>query len=448
MQNKFDFIVIGAGSGGIAAANRAAEYGAKVVLIEKKNLGGTCVNLGCVPKKIMWTASQRMNLIKEASGFGIQVSTPDLDWKKLINNREAYIDRLHTSYNSRLQKNNITLINGEAKFHSKDSVIVDGTIYQAPHILISTGSHSKWPDLPGKDYGIDSDGFFALETLPKRVAVVGAGYIGVELAGLLKGLGSDVSLIYRKDSILRGFDSALSEKLLTIYQEEGIHLFPRHIATQLTKTPEGLVLHCENDKKIPPVDVLIWAIGRAPNSQSCQLDKIGIETDKNGYIRVDEYQNTNQDGIYAIGDVASQYQLTPVAIKAGRKLSDRLFNNQMQAKIDYHLIPTVIFSHPPIASVGMNEEEARKDYGDDIKVYQSQFTPMVNTFNTKPSNCFMKLITVKSTDKVIGCHMIGDMVDEILQGFAVAIKMGATKADFDATIAIHPTIAEELVTLR
>ena len=448
MQNKFDLIVIGAGSGGIAAANRAAEYGAKVALIEKNLLGGTCVNVGCVPKKIMWTASQRLLQIKEAKGLGIDSLKPVLQWQTLVKNRQSYIEKLHKGYANRLQNNKVTLIQGEGSFKDHNTVMVNSQTYQAPHILISTGAQSKWPNLPGHEFGIDSEGFFALKSLPKRIAVVGAGYIAVELAGMLNAFGSEVSLVFRQENVLRDFDPSLNEQLISTYEQHGMNLLRNHTPQRLLKTNDGLILECENNKQVPQVDTVIWAIGRTPQLSSLQLEKVCVNLDKAGRIQVDEYQNTNIKGIYAVGDVASSWQLTPTAIKAGRKLSDRLFNAQAQAKVDYSLIPTVIFSHPPIATLGMSEQDAKKTYKNDLKIYQSQFTPMIAAFDEHPSPCFIKLITIASSGKIIGCHMIGEMVDEILQGFAVAIKMGATKSDFDETIAIHPTIAEELVTMR
>lgn len=448
MSNKFDLIVLGGGSGGIAAANRAAEYGAKVLLIEANLIGGTCVNVGCVPKKIMWMASQRYSQIQTAEGLGIHAPKPNLDWLSLLQKRQAYIDKLHIGYEKKLSHNKVVLQKGIGRFHAAHTIEVGETRYSAPHILIATGSHAIWPKIAGQNLGIDSDGFFQLKSLPKRVAVVGAGYIAAELAGMLQGFGSDVSWAYRSNRVLKSFDEMLSQKLLAHYQQSGIHLYPEHIPKALTQSTEGLLLECEDQKHLSPVDCVIWAIGRKSNSKDLQLEKSGVLLDKNGLIQVDAYQNTSIPGIYAVGDVASNWQLTPVAIKAGRQLSERLFNQQHTAKVDYSLIPTVVFSHPPIATVGMSEAQAHLKYPKDIKCYNAQFTPMISAFSTHPSTCSLKLITVQSTGKIVGCHMIGEQVDEILQGFAVAIKMGATKADFDETIAIHPTIAEELVTLR
>lgn len=448
MQNKFDFVVLGAGSGGIAAANRAAEYGARVAVIENNLIGGTCVNVGCVPKKIMWTASHRASQLKHASDFGYETVKAILDWETLVNKRQAYIKRLHQGYQNRLNKNNITYFEGPASFVTSDTVQVKGQTLSAPHILIATGSQSIWPSIEGNEYGIDSDGFFNLTEQPQRVAVVGAGYIAVELAGMLKAFGSDVHFAFRRDAFLRTFDSMLGQQLKENYQTQGIHLYPNHIPTNVLKDKNGIHLICEENKRLPAVDCLIWAIGRQPQTSALNLENAGVTLNDAGYIIVDEQQNTEVSGIYAVGDVSSTWQLTPVAIKAGRTLSDRLFNQQTHAKMDYSSIPTVVFSHPPIATVGLSEMDAIKQYGEDLKIYQAKFTPMQSAFASNPEPCCIKLITQASSGKIIGCHMIGEGVDEILQGFAVAIKMGATKADFDQTVAIHPTIAEELVTLR
>ncbi len=448
MPNTFDLIILGGGSGGIATANRAAEYGAKVLLIETNLIGGTCVNVGCVPKKIMWVASQRYSQIQTADGLGFTVLKPELDWQALVEKRQTSIHKLHAGYEKKLNNNKVVMQKGTGRFHSKHTIEVNDTLYSAPHILIATGSQPVWPEIPGYNLGIDSDGFFALKTLPKRVAIVGAGYIAAELAGMLHSFGCSVSWVYRSDRILKNFDAMLSKNLLAQYQKKGINLYPEHTPRALKESPDGLVLACENQKDLPAVDCLIWAIGRQSNIKDLQLEKSGILVDKKGLIQVDAYQNTSIPGIYALGDVASTWQLTPVAIKAGRQLAERLFNHKSSAKADYSLIPTVVFSHPPIATIGMSEAQARIQYPEDIKCYEAQFTPMVEAFSTHPSTCCLKLITLQSTGKILGCHMIGEQVDEILQGFAVAIKMGATKADLDETIAIHPTIAEELVTLR
>lgn len=449
MDNKFDLIVIGAGSGGIAAANRAAEYGANVAIIESGPLGGTCVNVGCVPKKIMWMASQRINQIQNAKGLGIHPKTVEFDWDSLVSQRESYIQRLNGLYEQKLNKNRITIIEGTGTFLSPNQVGVNQQIIEGQHILVATGGHTRWPDIPGAELGIDSDGFFALKTQPKSVAVVGAGYIAIELAGMLQDFGVDTALVYRNDTFLRAFDASLSETLADIYAAHGLNLYQKHVPTSLEPVEDGLMIHCEDKDSIGPFEQVIWAIGRDPNIADLNLEKAQIKIDDKRNIIVDEYQNTSQKNIYAVGDVTGRFPLTPVAIKAGRKLSDRLFNQQSQAKVNYSNIPTVVYSHPPIGTVGLTEQEAIKAHGENkIKCYQAKFTPMLSSFSLDKTPCLMKLVVHQDTDKVLGCHMIGDFVDEILQGFAVALNMGASKKDFDETMAIHPTVAEELVTMR
>lgn len=447
MHQKFDLIAIGGGSGGIATVNRAAMLGARCALIEEKQLGGTCVNVGCVPKKIMWLASQSATTLQEANAYGFTTAPLALNWKQLVSKRQAYIEKLHQSYAKRLDQNKVALIQGHAHFISEHVLQVGEDTFEAPHIVIASGSKITLPNIPGASLGIDSDGFFALPSLPQRIAVVGAGYIAVELAAMLNSFGADTLLVYRHDKPLRHFDHMLAETLVSQYQQQGITLKANHIPLGLKTLPQGtLSLACQDDKVIPGLNAVIWAIGREANTASLNLEQAGIKLNEDGTILVDPYQNTSVKGVYAIGDVTGLKPLTPVAIAAGRRLAMRLFANQ-NIKLDYNLIPTVIFSHPPIGTVGLSEQEAKEKYGDDIKVYQTQFTPMSQALKSHPLRTAMKLITVASTDKVVGCHIIGDGADEMLQGFSVAIKMGATKADFDNTVAIHPTSAEELVTM-
>jgi len=449
MHKKFDLIVIGAGSGGIAAANRAAEHGASVALIESGDLGGTCVNVGCVPKKIMWMASQRQAQIEQASGFCFTKQKAILNWANLVKKRQNYINNLHALYQKKILSNKITLISGKGQFADNKTVAIGAKQIQGKHILVAPGSTPRWPDIPGAELGIDSNGFFALKSLPQKVAIVGSGYIAVELAGMLQSFGVEVSLVFRAKNILKDFDTTITQTLHDIYQENGMHFYPEHAPESLNQTKDGLILKCTAQKTLEPVDTVIWAIGRTPNTQALNLSSAQIKQKSDGSIWVDEYQNTNQNNIYALGDVTGKAPLTPVAIKAGRKLSERLFNQQKNAKVDYDNIPTVIYSHPPIGTIGLSETQAIAQYSlDNIKIYNARFTPMLSSFSEEKTPCVIKLITQKSTDKVIGCHLIGDFADEILQGFAVAIRMGATKADFDETMAIHPTVSEELVTLR
>lgn len=450
MQTTYDYIVIGAGSGGIASANRAAMYGAKVLLIEGNDLGGTCVNRGCVPKKVMWYGAQVADALQRyAPSYGFYQQDISFDFATLKANREAYIERIHQSYERGLAGNGVTYLQGHAKFLDDKRVEVGGQVYSAPHILIATGGHALLPDIPGAHYGMTSDGFFALDELPKRVAVVGAGYIAVELAGVLHSLGSETHLFVRKDRPLRTFDREIVDQLVNLMAEEGptLHAFAQ--PEQVVKEDDGsLTLHLADGRR-QTVDALIWAIGRGPNTSQLGLEKTSLVLTDKGYIKVDAYENTTTQGIYALGDVTGKLELTPVAVAAGRRLSERLFNNKPDEKLDYTNVPTVIFSHPAIGSVGLSEEAAIEAYGrDQIKVYRSQFTSMYTAVTDHRQACLMKLVCQGPDEKVVGLHGIGYGVDEMIQGFAVAIKMGATKADFDQTVAIHPTGAEEFVTMR
>ncbi|GAA3709841.1 glutathione-disulfide reductase [Oceanisphaera sediminis] len=450
MAQHFDYIAIGGGSGGIASANRAAMHGKKVALIEAKDLGGTCVNVGCVPKKVMWHGAQIADAVKlYAADYGFDVELKGHDWSKLVESRQAYIGRIHQSYDRVLGNNNITVIKGFGRFKDAHTLEVNGEEVTADHILIATGGEPIIPHIPGAEYGIDSNGFFELNEQPKRVAVVGAGYIAVELAGVMNALGSETHLLVRKHAPLRNFDPLLTDTLVEVMASEGPHLHTHSVPKSVEKQSDGsLTLHLDNGEQLN-VDCLIWAIGRRPLTQSLNLEAAGISVDQHGYIKVDEYQNTTANGVYAVGDNIGYVELTPVAVKAGRQLSERLFNNKPDAKMDYDLIPTVVFSHPPIGTLGLTEPEAREQHGDDqVKVYTSSFTAMYTAVTSHRQPCKMKLVCVGDNEKVVGIHGIGFGMDEILQGFAVAVKMGATKADFDACVAIHPTGAEEFVTMR
>lgn len=448
MATQYDYLVIGGGSGGIASANRAASYGARVAVIENDRLGGTCVNRGCVPKKIMWYASNYAEAFREAKDYGFETSKPGFNWGKLIERREAYIHRLNGIYETNLDKNKVDIISGMGAFVDANTVAVNGHNYSAKHILIATGGYPAVPEIEGAELGITSDGFFELTEQPKNVAVVGAGYISVELAGMLQGMGSKVQLLVRRDSPLRNFDHTMVATLVTAIKDQGIDLVTQATPTKLSKNGASLSLELEDGRLLNDLDTVIWAIGRHPATQSLALSNADLNTDNRGFIETNEYQETSVKNIYAVGDITGRAALTPVAIAAGRRLSDRLFDNQSKAKLHYDTIPTVVFSHPPIGTVGLTEAEARKKYADDIKIYQSTFTPLRNGMtNNKPKATF-KLIVTGKNERVIGCHVIGEGADELLQGFAVAMKMGATKADFDNTVAIHPTAAEELVTLR
>ncbi len=449
-MKHYDYIVIGGGSGGIASANRAAMHGKKCALIEAKAIGGTCVNVGCVPKKVMWHAAQVAESIhRYGPDYGFDATVNRFDWAALVKNRSAYIDRIHASYEAGLSKNKVDVISGYAKFVDARTVDVGGQRLTADHILIATGGQPSKPDIPGAEHGIDSDGFFALADLPRRTAVVGAGYIAVELAGVLNALGSDTHLFVRKHAPLRQFDPILSETLVEVMKADGLTLHANATPTSVVKNADASVtLRLENGDE-HTVDCLIWAIGRVPATAGLQLEAAGVALDKRGYVEVDKYQNTNVAGIYAVGDITGRVELTPVAVAAGRRLSERLFNDEPDEHLDYENIPTVVFSHPPIGTVGLTEAQARETFGDAaVKVYQSSFTAMYTAVTRHRQPARMKLVCVGAEEKIVGIHGIGYGMDEMLQGFAVALKMGATKRDFDNTVAIHPTAAEEFVTMR
>ena len=450
MVKEYDYIVIGGGSGGIASANRAAMHGAKVILFEGKEVGGTCVNVGCVPKKVMWYGAQVAETLHRYAGeYGFDVTINKFDFARLKANRQAYIDRIHGSYERGFDSNGVERVYEYARFVDPHTVEVAGERYTAPHILIATGGHALYPNIPGSEYGITSDGFFELDEVPKRTAVIGAGYIAVEVAGVLNALGSDTHLFVRKDRPLRTFDKDIVDVLVDEMAKSGPTLHTHANATEVVKNADdSLTISFDNGETIT-VDCLIWAIGRAANTYGFGLEKTGVKLTEKGTIYSDEFENTSVPGIYALGDVTGKLDLTPVAVKAGRQLSERLFNNQADAKLDYTDVATVVFSHPVIGSVGLTEEKAIAKYGEEnIKVYKSSFTPMYTALGDNRQPSTMKLVTLGEDEKIIGLHGIGYGVDEMIQGFSVAIKMGATKADFDNTVAIHPTGSEEFVTMR
>lgn len=450
MVKEYDYIVIGGGSGGIASANRAAMHGAKVILFEGKEVGGTCVNVGCVPKKVMWYGAQVAETLHRYAGeYGFDVTINKFDFATLKANRQAYIDRIHGSYERGFDSNGVERVYEYARFVEPHTVEVAGERYTAPHILIATGGHALYPNIPGSEYGITSDGFFELDEVPKRTAVIGAGYIAVEVAGVLNALGSDTHLFVRKDRPLRTFDKDIVDVLVDEMAKSGPTLHTHANATEVVKNADdSLTISFDNGETIT-VDCLIWAIGRAANTSGFGLEKTGVKLTEKGTIYSDEFENTSVSGIYALGDVTGKLDLTPVAVKAGRQLSERLFNNKADAKLDYTDVATVVFSHPVIGSVGLTEEKAIAKYGaENIKVYKSSFTPMYTALGDNRQPSTMKLVTLGEDEKIIGLHGIGYGVDEMIQGFSVAIKMGATKADFDNTVAIHPTGSEEFVTMR
>ena len=447
-HNQYDFIVIGAGSGGMATARRAAAHGRRVAIIEKGPLGGTCVNVGCVPKKVMWNAARLVHDLALAVDYGFAIEHGGIDWSRLKRGRDAYVQRLNDIYLRNLDLADITVVRGEARFTGMGRVEANGVVYTAPHILIATGGRPEVPDLPGAGLGITSDGFFELGQQPRRAVIVGAGYIAVEIAGVLNTLGSDVTMLLRNETFLRSFDSTLRQTLMAEMTGHGVNILARtHMAGVARQGDGRLTLTSTQGDELRDVDCLLWAIGRKPNTEGLGLDSIGLATDENGFIATDSYQNTEIPGVYAVGDVTGRAALTPVAIAAGRKLADRLFGGDAQARLDYDNIPSVIFSHPPIGTVGLTEDEARENYSD-VRVYQSRFTNMLYALSERKSPTVVKLVVVGNHERIVGIHVIGDAADEMIQGFAVALKMGACKHHLDDTVAIHPTASEELVTLR
>jgi glutathione reductase (NADPH) len=444
----FDLISIGGGSGGLACAQRAAEYGAKAAVIESHRLGGTCVNVGCVPKKVMWNAAGVALALGDAGDYGFDVDVRDNDWAALKGKRDAYIVRLNGIYARNLNAKGVTLVQGVARFIDAHTVEVNGRRLTAPHIVIATGGVPMVPDLPGAELGITSDDFFTLERRPLRVAVVGSGYIACELAGAFHELGTQVELFIRKDHLLTHFDVMLGKSLMRETRAQGMTIH-EHVVPAAVKEQAGLkTLVATDGREFAGFDVLLWAIGRSANVSQLDLKLAGVDIEAGNFVLTDDFQNTNISGVYAIGDVTGRAALTPVAIAAGRRLSDRLFNGKTDRHLDYRLIASVVFTHPPIGTVGMSESEARAKYGDAVKVYVADFTPMYHALTTRKTHTDMKLVCVGPEQKIVGCHVIGAGADEMMQGFAVAIRMGATKRDFDDTVAIHPTSSEELVTMR
>ena len=449
-MREFDIIAIGGGSAGIASMNRAGEYGAKAAVIEANKLGGTCVNVGCVPKKIMWYGAQIAEAIQHyGPDYGFTSENQQFDFKTLRKNREAYIDRARSSYDGSFQRNGVELIQGQARFVDNHTIEVNGELLTAKHIVIATGAHAAIPTISGAELGETSDDVFSWEELPNSVAILGAGYIAVELAGVLHSLGVKTDLFVRRDRPLRNFDSYLIEGLVEEMQKNNLSLHTHKIPQKLNKLPTGEIKIDFEDGSSHTAEHVVWAIGRVPNIANLNLEATGISITDRGFIKVDAYQNTDVEGVYALGDVTGEKELTPVAIKAGRTLSERLFNGKTNAKMDYSTIPTVVFSHPTIGTVGLTEQEAIQQYGvQAIHIYTSSFSDMYSAVTQHRRQARFKLITLGPEERVIGLHGIGYGVDEMIQGFAVAIKMGATKADFDATVAIHPTGSEEFVTMR
>ena len=449
MTRHFDLLTIGAGSGGVAVSNRAASYGAKCAIVEAGRIGGTCVNVGCVPKKVMWNGAELAHALEDAADYGFALSGHSFDWPTLKAKRDRHVLDLNGHYERNLAKNGVEIIRGSGRFIGPKTVKVGAEVLTADHVVIAVGGRPQIPDVPGAGLGITSDGFFELASQPRNVAIAGAGYTAVEFAGLMRALGSDVTMFLRRGHFLNEFDAMLRDELMTQMKADGVRMIVKTKIAKVEKTVSGIRVGLENGDVLEGLDCLIWAIGRQANTDRLDLRATGVATDEEGEIPVDEYQQTNVPGIYAIGDVIGNFELTPVAIAAGRRLSDRLFGGMKDRRLVYENIPTVLFTHPAIGTVGLSEEAAIDKYGlENVKVYETRFTPMVYAFTTRKVKCSMKLVVTGETEKIIGCHIIGAGADEMMQGFAVAVRMGATKRDFDDTVAIHPTVAEELVTMR
>ncbi|KAI8335200.1 hypothetical protein BC941DRAFT_378662 [Chlamydoabsidia padenii] len=464
LHNKvYDYLVIGGGSGGLASARRASGiHGASVALIEGQHrLGGTCVNVGCVPKKVMWNAASIAEALRDAKHYGYegQDKPASFNWNFFKQKRDAYVKRLNGIYERNLGNDKVDHFQGWASFVDKNTIQVQPAEGEAIHIkakniLIAPGGHPVMPTIPGSELAINSDGFFDLEEQPKRVAVVGTGYIGIELAGIFNTLGTQTTVFSRTRHILRNFDPIIRDNLLAEMQSVGVNFTFDSKVNALKRLDDGAIqVDYESNGQSGSllVDCVLWATGRDPNVKNLNLAAANVKSTDRGHIVVDEYQNTSVDGLYALGDVCGREELTPVAIAAGRKLADRLFGGAQfkESKLDYNNIPTVVFSHPTAGTLGLTEPQARAQYGDaNVKVYTSKFVNMYFSMLEHKEPTAYKLVVVGPEEKVVGVHLLGRGSDEILQGFGVAVRMGATKKDFDNCVAIHPTAAEELVTMR
>ena len=444
-QYDYDLFVIGAGSGGVRAARMASGHGVKVAIAEQRYLGGTCVNVGCVPKKLFVYASQFRDQFDAAAGFGWTVGKSTFDWPSLITNKNREIERLHNVYNNLLKKAGVSIITGRAQVLDAHSVAIDGAQYTAERILVATGGWPFVPDIPGKQHIVTSNDMFFLDQLPKRIIIVGGGYIAVEFASIMHGLGVNTTICHRGHKLLRGFDEDIRDFLAHEMTRKGINILLNTDIEAIESAGDCFAARLIGGGKVS-TDLLMYATGRIPNSTGFGLETLGVELDGEGAIKVNSDYQTNVPSIYALGDVTNRVNLTPVAIAEGMALVNKLYANQPRP-IDYENIPTAVFSQPTIGTVGLTEAQAREKYPD-IDIYKTSFTPMKNTLSGMDEKTLMKMIVVRSSDRVVGMHMAGPDAPEIIQGMAIAIRAGATKAVFDSTIGIHPTAAEEFVTLR
>ena len=447
MAYDFDLYVIGAGSGGVRAARFAAGFGAKVAVAESRYLGGTCVNVGCVPKKLLVYGAHFAEDFEQASGFGWSLGEAKFDWATLIANKDREINRLNGIYRNLLVNSGVTLHESHAKVLGPHEVEVDGQRFTAEHILIATGGWPQIPDIPGREHAISSNEAFFLKALPKRVLVVGGGYIAVEFAGIFHGLGAQTTLVYRGDLFLRGFDGAVRQHLQEELVKRGMDLQFNADIERIEKQADGSLNVTLKDGRQLAADCVFYATGRRPMLDNLGLENTGVELDPRGFIRVDDLYQTTEPSILAIGDVIGRVQLTPVALAEGMAVARRLFKPEQYRPVDYRMIPTAVFSLPNIGTVGLTEEQAR-EAGHEVQIFESRFRPMKLTLTDCQERTLMKLVVDAKTDKVLGCHMVGPDAGEIVQGLAIALKAGATKRDFDETIGVHPTAAEEFVTMR
>lgn len=447
MAYDYDLFVIGAGSGGVRAARFSADFGARVAIAESRYLGGTCVNVGCVPKKLLVYASQYEDTLALAGGYGWSLDPGRFDWPTLIANKNREIERLNGIYRRLLESSGVSLYEGHARLCDAHTVEVDGQRFSAEHILIATGCWPHVPDIPGGDLAITSNQVFFLDRLPPRVLVVGGGYIAVEFAGIFHGMGAATTLLYRGDLFLRGFDGRIREHLRDEMQKKGVDLQFNANPVRIARNADGTLAVTLEDGRMLQTDCVLYATGRRPALDDLGLEHTRVERDAQGYIRVDDAYRTSEPSILALGDVIGRVQLTPVALAEGMAVARRLFRPDSFRPLDYHLIPTAVFSQPNIGTVGLTEEGARAA-GHRLRLYESRFRPMKSQFAGSEEATLMKLVVDADSDKVLGCHMVGPDAGEVIQGLAVALRAGATKRIFDETIGIHPTAAEEFVTMR
>ncbi len=445
----YDLFVIGAGSGGVRAARMSANHGAKVAVAEEYRVGGTCVIRGCVPKKLFVYASRFHGEFEDAAGFGW--SLPEgatFDWAKLIANKDKEIDRLEKAYRANLERSKVEIIASRAVLHDRHTVhlTANGKTLRAKTILIATGGRPHLPQIPGISHAISSNEAFHLPALPKSIVIVGGGYIAVEFAGIFNGLGVETTLVYRGDKILRGFDDDLRDDLSAAMVKRGVKIVTGVTPSAITKRDDGTLDLGLSDRSAIHAGAVMFATGRVPNTRNLGLDKAGVAVGQNGEVLVDAHSRTNVENIYAVGDVTNRVALTPVAIREGHAFADSVFGNKPW-DADHHLIPTAVFSEPEVGTVGLSEADARKTFGE-IDLYKARFRPMKYTLSGRDERMLMKLIVDAKTQKVLGCHVLGPDAGEIVQSVAIAMKMGATKTDFDRTMALHPSAAEELVTMR